>query len=339
MKKNTHLIYKNRALAKNALALSLMASSFGALCFSGTAHATGTLAGTDIENVATASYDTPSGPITIDSNKVIIKVDEILDVTIANSDPGDISTTPGAAGNVQKFKVTNTGNGPEAFTLIADPAKTGDDFNPALQRIVLDTNNNGVFDAGVDTIYTPGSNDPLLAPDASVTVFVITDTPTTAADGARAEVNLKTLAKTGTGAPGTNFAGKGEGGSDAVVGTTGADADISGFLKVLAAKLELLKSATVLDPFGGTRAVPGSTITYTIVAKVTGSGSIANLVISDAIPSDTTYLPASTTYEGAAKTDAADADQVNFNGSKISAAAGTVATGQTRTVTFKVKIK
>jgi hypothetical protein len=46
------------------------------------AYAAGTLAGTDITNTATATYDTPTGPVTLDSNTVIINVDELLDVTI-----------------------------------------------------------------------------------------------------------------------------------------------------------------------------------------------------------------------------------------------------------------
>ena len=62
-----------------ALAVGTAALALG----SPAAQAAGTLAGTDIVNVAQATYDSPEGgtPITIDSNKVTIKVDELLDVT------------------------------------------------------------------------------------------------------------------------------------------------------------------------------------------------------------------------------------------------------------------
>ena len=324
----------------SARAACVAAALMGTAAIASPAFAAGTLAGTDIENTATASYETPGGgTIVVDSNKVIIKVDELLDVTVTSSDPGDVATSPGNTGNVQSFQVTNTGNGEEAFTLTPDVAVAGDDFDPALQQLVIDTNGNGVYDPGVDTVYVAGSNDPLLAPDDSVTIFIITDTPATTSDGERAEVSLGAAANTGTGAPGTTFAGQGDGGGDAVVGTTGADAEDSGFLAIQAAILALVKSATVADPFGGSSAVPGSIITYTLIATVTGSGSLTSVVISDPIPADTQYVAESITLEGSAKTDAADADEGNFNGSQIRAALGTLASGETRTITFKVTIQ
>ena len=339
MKIHDHIQMKKRGALKPARTAFFIASILASVSFASAAHAAGTLAGTDIENVASASYDTPGGTVTVDSNLVVIKVDELLDVTVAAQDPGDVGSTPGATENVQRFQITNTGNGDEAFTLTADVTIPGDDFDPTLTQIVLDANNNGVYDPGVDTVYVAGTNDPVIAPDASITVFVITSTPTSAVDGDRAEVTLTAQANTGTGAPGTTFTGQGDGGGDAVVGTTGADAEDNSFLAVQAAVLALVKSATVADPFGGTSAVPGSIITYEIVATVSGSGSLTNIVISDPIPADTIYQAGTITLQGAALTDASDADAGNFNGSQIRAALGNVPAGETRTVTFKVEIQ
>ena len=133
------------------------AAGVSMLALSTNAHAAGTLAGTDIVNVAEATYDDPGGgpPVTVPSNTVTIKVDELLDVTVVSSDPGDIATDPGATSQVTTYQVTNTGNGEEAFTLTADTAKGGDDFDTTFEQIVLDTNGNGVYDPGVDTVYTP----------------------------------------------------------------------------------------------------------------------------------------------------------------------------------------
>ncbi len=316
-----------------------VAATLSSLVISAAAIAAPTLAGTDIENIASASYDTPGGPVTIDSNIVVIKVDELLDVTVASSDPGDVTTVPGSTTNVLTYLVTNTGNGSEAFVLSADVSKAGDDFDPTLQQIVLDTNGNGVYDAGVDTVYVAGTNNPVIAPEDSLTVFVLSSTPTAVVNGNRAEVGLTAAASTGTGAPGTTFANAGEGGGDAVVGTTGADAADSAFLAVQAATIAFVKTAEILDPFGGERAVPGSIITYRLVATVTGSGSLANVIISDPIPASTAYTPNSITLETAALTDASDADAGNFNGTQIRAVVGTVPAGQSRTVTFKVVIQ
>jgi hypothetical protein len=193
----------------------LLLASVACVAFASSAHATGTLAGTDIQNIATATYDSGSGPVDIQSNPVVIKVDELLDVTLANTDPADVVTTNGAQNTVLTYRITNNGNGPEAFRLTPDVAVGGDDFDPSLVQIVLDTNGNGVYDPGVDTIYVAGTNDPLLNPDQSTTVFVLTNIPATQANGDRADVRLTAAAVTGTGAPGTTFAGAGEGGGNA----------------------------------------------------------------------------------------------------------------------------
>ncbi|MEH6789569.1 hypothetical protein [Parasphingorhabdus sp.] len=299
------------------------------------------MAGTDILNVAQATYDKPGGgaPLTIDSNTVTIKVDELLDVMVKASDPGDVPVASGATGQVLAYQVTNSGNGSEAFTLAADTARPGDAFDTLFEQIVLDSNGNGVYDAGVDTVYTPGSNDPLLAPDESVTVFILSSIPASVTDTDRAEIALSATAVTGSGTPGTVFAGLGDGGSDAVTGTTGASSTDSGFFVVRATEVTLVKSATITDPFGGSEAVPGAVIRYQLVATTVGSGDIANLTIRDTIPAATSYQAESLTLDGTALGDAAgDGDAGSFAGSEIAVALGTVPGGQTRTITFQVTI-
>ncbi|MGH6781100.1 MAG: hypothetical protein ACREB5_03210, partial [Sphingomonadaceae bacterium] len=302
------------------------------------AVAAGTPAGTIIDNVATASY-TPSGGgpnVSVPSNTVSLTVDELLDVTVASADPGDIIAAPAATNQVTSFTVTNTGNGSEAFTLSGNGANGGDDFDPAITSIVLDSNGNGVYDPGTDAVYNAGVNDPVLTPDASVRVFVLASIPAGATDTQRGEIKLAAVAKTGSGTPGTSFPGAGQGGGDAVVGATGADGDDNGFYRITAANVAIVKSASVADIWGGTEAVPGSTITYTLVATTTGSGSLTNLAINDVIPTGTTYKPASITLQGSSMTDAGDADAGEFNGTGFIVRLGDLSGNQARTVTFKV---
>ncbi len=306
--------------------------------FADPAYAAGTAAGTTISNTATATYTDPLGvTVSVPSNQVDVRVDELLNVTVATADPGDISTLPGATNQVLSFTVTNTGNGSEAFRLAAINAIGGDAFDPTTTSLVID-NGNGVYDAGIDIVYVPGSNDPVLAPDTSVKIFVLSTIPAGATDGQRGQTDLTATAVTGSGAPGTSFAGQGQGGGDAVVGITTAVGRDDGFYIVNAATVTFVKSATVLDPFGGAKSVPGSVITYTLVATVTGSGSLANLAAGDPIPASTTYLPASITSQSIALTDATDADAGEFAANRVTVRFGTVPGGQTRTVTFKVTI-
>lgn len=307
--------------------------------FSTPVTAAGTAAGTTISNTATATYDDPTGtPVVVPSNRVDIKVDELLDVTVATADPGDVGVTPGATNRVLSFTVTNGGNGSESFRLTPTSTLGGDQFDPTSTSIVLDTNGNGVYDPGVDTVYTPGSNDPVLAPDAAIRVFVLSTIPAGINDLDRGIVELTAAATTGTGAPGTTFAGQGQGGGDAVVGATGADGVDRGRYVVQTATISFVKSAAVADPFGGSKPVPGAVITYTLVATVTGTGSLTNAAIADPIPANTTYQAGSISLEGSALTDATDGDVGRFDSNAISVGLGTVSGGQTRTVTFRVRL-
>lgn len=313
--------------------------------FASRAEAAGTVAGSTISNTATATYNDSGGNAqTASSNTANIRVDELLDVAVASNDPGDIPTLPSGVNQVASFTVTNTGNGTEAYALSVATALGGDQFDPTVTSIVLDTNGNGVYDAGVDTVYVAGTNDPVLAPDAAIRVFVLSSIPGTAADGDRGQLSLTAASATLTGAPGSSSAGQGQGGGDAVVGTTGGDGSATGTYIVQSANIAFSKTSSVVDPFGGVKIVPGSIVTYTLTATVSGTGSLTNVAISDNIPASTTYEAATLQLQSAPLTDVADADAGNFvppvgaTPGRIEVSLGTVPAGQTRTVTFQVKI-
>lgn len=303
------------------------------------AFAAGTPAGTLIDNVATATFDGPDGKAaTVESNKVSILVDELLGVVVASTDTGDVATRPGALAAPLAFRVTNAGNGPEAFSLAALGALGADDFDPTVTALALDTNGNGVYDPTIDTLYVPGANDPVLQPDRSVVVFVLSTMPGATANGARGLGRLTATTLTGTGAPGTAFAGRGENGGDAIVGTTRGEGSAQGAYIVSAVAVAFLKTADVLDPFGGSRAVPGSIVTYKLTAQVTGSGSVANLAVSDPIPAGSTFQPGTITLNGAKLTDVADSDAGRLDGATVRVSLGSPTAGSSHLVTFQVKI-
>lgn len=321
-------ITKNLSASGIFVALSLVSQP---------ALANGVAAGTLIENTASATYSDDGGtPQSVDSNTVTVQVAELLDVTVATQDASAVSIGSGSA--VLTFEVTNTGNGPEAFDLTADPAVAGNAFDVTVDGIAYDTNGNGVYDPGVDVVLAPGASTPEILADEALTVFVLVTAPAGVADAETSEVNLLAEAVTGTGAPGTVFAGQGVDGSDAVTGLTNADADDNGALIASIASLTLAKSAVIADPFGGTEPVPGATITYSIVASVSGSGTITDLLVTDAIPADTTYALESITLDSAALTDASDTDAGTYTGTAVEVAIGDANAGDSFTITFDVTI-
>jgi len=317
------------------------------------AHAVGTVAGTSIDNEATATFIDPDGnPKEKKSNKATLQVDELLDVTIAQNDAGNVSVASGDTNRPLSFTVTNTGNGPEQYALMVNNTLGGDDFDPANVRVYID-NGDGIFDSLTDTLYTPSGvatvpgNEPVLAPDTSMTVFVISDIPGVAGNGDIGLLRLTAEALTAQAtdiidAPGFTFSGTGPGGTDSVVGSTTAYAfDDNGYI-VSQILTSFNKTQTILDQFGGNNPIPGAVITYTLTFDVTGSGDITNLMIVDPVPANTTYTPGTITLNGVAKTDIIDGDQVIFNSTvaprRIEVNLGTVTAPATYVVTFKVQI-
>lgn len=283
------------------------------LCAAPPARAVGTIAGTSIQNSAQVTYTTGGSSVTTSSNTTSVTVAEVLDVVVTAA----AATVTVAPGNTQQelvFTVTNTGNGTETFDLSALSAGiAGDDFDPTLATpaIYFDTDDSGDL-SGSDVAYVPGTNDPLLAADVAVRVLVVNDIPAGVTDANRGRSELTARAQTGTGAPGTAFVGAGDGGVDAVAGTTGADASLAAEYLVAAVQLTAVKSQTVVDPFGGARAIPGARINYSIVVSVSGAGTAATAAFSDLIPANTTYVAGSLELNGTSLSDSSDADSGEF---------------------------
>jgi uncharacterized repeat protein (TIGR01451 family) len=254
------------------------------------------------------SYTVGSVSSTATSNTVSVTVAEILDVVVTVQTPS-VAVAAGATQQVLRYRVTNTGNGPETFRLVMNDAIAGDQFDPvaASPSIFLDSDASGTLNAG-DSPYVVGTNDPLLSADAFVTVFVVNDIPNAVIDGNIGRSSLNADARTGSGAPGTVYAGQGVSGTDAVVGTTGADSDGTGEYLVQSLAILANKSQAVVDQFGGGSPIPGARINYTIAVSATGTGSATGVDFIDNIPANTTYVPGTLTLNSAALTDGADAD-------------------------------
>lgn len=324
------------------------------------AQATGTLAGTDITNTATATFDDPDNPLgpkkTVTSNTSTLVVDEVLNVTIT-SNGGNVSVSPGDSQQVMSFTMTNTGNGPEAFDLDANGALAGNDFNPTTPKIYIDSNGDGIFNPLDDAEYTAGS-EPVLDPDESILLFVVSNIPTTRVDGItpvangdEGNVSLTAEAITaqetvGTDDPGHVFVGSGTNGSDAVVGITKAIGLGDNAFVVSSIQTTFIKESAVVEhPVYKFNLVPGAIVEYTLTLTVTGSGSLSNIEIVDQIPANTTFVNSSIELDTAPLTDVADGDDGELRTGaginpprEVVVRVPTATAPQTYVVKFKVKI-
>jgi len=307
-----------------------------------TAVAIGTSAGIDISNTSTAEYSIAGSSSSVSGNTVTFRVDEKLDVNVTWQDAANIGVSTPDTNQILTFLLTNTGNGNDSYTLSVQNALGGDQFNPVQVDIYLDTNGNGNFNAGVDTLYIPGTNDPVLAADASQTIFVRNNIPASLNGGDLGNSQLTATSTTGSGAPATSFANAGDNNTTAVVGTSGGSSSAIGTYDVSNATVSLLKSVVISDPLGGNQPMPGATMTYSIQVSVTGPGTANGVVITDPIPANTTYTTGTLTLNAVSLTDVVDADVGDVGGTTPNTATvdlgNLTATSPIQTITFEVII-
>ena len=126
--------------------------------------------------------------------------------------------------------------------------------------------------------------------------------------------------------------------------TGGTDSDATHIVLQTAPKLSLNKISKVIsDPINGTtnpKRIPGATVRYRLIVTndSAASGSGENIVINDTIPANTAYVANTITYDGAPQTDANDADNASFNAGTVQVNIGTMAPGDSHTITFDVTI-
>ncbi|MCW8923708.1 MAG: hypothetical protein OQK69_08780 [Gammaproteobacteria bacterium] len=114
---------------------------------------------------------------------------------------------------------------------------------------------------------------------------------------------------------------------------------------VAASDVALNKSVTVIDTLGGSDPHAGATLRYQIDVVISGGSNVNNLIISDTVPANTTYVTSSLLLNGIPQTDASNApiDYSEFNGNDIVvdlSEGGTVsvAPGTLNQITFDVTI-
>ncbi len=302
--KRSGTTYKKALIAIAFLAASLVGQD--------SARAVGTAAGTVIMNTVSVNY-TIAGNNYSQSSNASLRIAERLELTLTLQDASPVPVLPGQANAVSTLRITNTGNGNDAYTLSATGAGIGgDQFDPVVTAIYFDANGNGVFDQSTDVLYSSGTG--TVTADGFLTIFVLSSIPaTTMTNGDVGTVNLTAVSASGTGPAGTILPGAGEGGSDAVIGASQGTRTAAGSYAISSgATVNVTKTAVILDPYGGNRPQPGATIRYTLSVTMAGTGTAIGIVISDAIPASTTYKPGTIVLNGVPLTDATDADAGNF---------------------------
>jgi large repetitive protein len=269
----------------------------------------GTPSGTTIDNQVSVDYnDGASQPYTQVVAYANAGTGGRVTVNEVNGFSTDIApaSQSGDPGDVVRYLVTvnNTGNGSDSFALSNESSTQSWTWT-----FYIDTNDNGVFDAGVDVA---GTNTGSIAQGASQGMWAVATIPAGTADAA---VDASVFRAT----------------SD----DNSATSDETGTTTVTAPVLSLDKE---VSPTGDQP--PGTTLTYTVEITNSGSGDATSVIIKDAIPSNTSYVAGSMLIGSTSQTDASDSptDESECNGTTAVFGVGGVANGASVTVQFQVTI-
>ena len=262
----------------NQLAASI-ALAAGGVALMPTAQAAAPTAGSNISNIATASYTDGNGASkTVTSNEVKTIVLQVSSFTLV----ADRNATINPNGTATlSHTLTNTGNGTDTFTLSVSQL-TNDDFDLNNVHIYLDSNQDGVPDNNTDITTVT------LTANQSVGIIVVSTVPVTQTDGQKAQYTLNATAGFDTTVKGAN--------TDTVTVSAGAS-------------MQIQKSASVAS------VAPNGDITYTLTYKNTGNGAAPFVTIQDTLPNTVTYNAGSGKWSGSstALTDATGGDPTGID--------------------------
>jgi uncharacterized repeat protein (TIGR01451 family) len=273
------------------IGITLLATAFAQSTF-----ALNTAAGTVISNTATVSYSVGASSLSATSTPVTVTVQELIKATIESKDAGKEQTVGPNQGNAGlKFELTNTGNGNEAFIITQENISLVDQFDTDLDNIYFDSNANNIFDPLTDVIYDPTAAYALLAPEASITLWIGSkDIPSSPTNGDRADIRVNALSQTFSTAGNSNpavgniVAGGGDSSTAAIHANSGPASDTATFIMDTSAiTINIQKSIEdVRDSITATgdQAIPGAEVDYLITVEVTGTGDATTVVVNDPLP-------------------------------------------------------
>lgn len=292
----TRLKGKSRNLTMVQLVLVMICLS----AFSINVIAAGTLAGTVIKNRASIAYSIASNTFTAQSPEAIVTVQELVKVLIQSQDAGNSVLVPvGQASAALLFKITNNGNGEEAFT-ITQSDLTGDDFDIStnFDQIYLDADSSdGTFNSLIDTVYDNASP-PVLAPDEFISIWAVSlNFSTSLTANNRADIQIRALPVSFAGAPDIPVIGDvilnvNGLGIDAIYGSTVTSGLETGSFIIDNPQIDVTitqQILSILDTDGGTIARTGSEVAYQLTVNIEGMGGDAtNIVVNNPLPPELT---------------------------------------------------
>lgn len=286
----------------------------GGAAFVPTANAAAPTAGTNISNIASASYtDSTGNSKTVTSNVVTTTVLQVASFTLIT----DQTKTANANGQVSlSHTLTNTGNGSDTFNVGVVNSDTRDstvdNYDFTGLNVYLDANKDGIPDS-----QTPVTAITLAAGESVNLIVQATTASTNVTAGDLGKLTVSAISGFDTSISAKNV--------DTVKITNGA-------------VISLVKSASVKNVDATQASTTAREVEYSLAYQNTGNTTATDVTITDILPAGLTYVAGSATVNGTVLTDGVDADKYNVTGGVVTLVVPTVVANSGGVLKFKVRV-
>lgn len=305
-----------------------------------------TVAGTTISNQASIEYSSVNSGIKniATSNVSTFVVNELIDVQLNWVDASQIVVNSPDSKKVLTFKLTNTGNGNQQYTLTANNNIGGGNFTPIINGAFIYIENGLNSGLQLDGAYKDKeytlSQVVELMPGEYKNIYLVYDIPQLLAVSSKGFAQLNAVSTT-QGVSSAQKAGtiiqgikKGDYTVDVILGHSLGKAQSIGNYIVSGLIVNHEKTiVSITDDKGGNLVMSGSELTYQIKVDLIGLGIAQNLKITDVLPNEITYVNNSMTMNGVALSDN------NIVNNTINIQLGNQNSNQSFILQFKARIK
>src|SRR5712692_6634265 len=278
-------------IAIAAISLAVLLATSADLCARAFDNSVG--AGTVISNRAEASYQNDNGEsFTTVSPTVTVTVLAVATLAVTPDETVPSDTAAPREQVTRLFRVCNTGNNADAFTLtraaVTAPA--------TLNALYFDNNGSGALTNGDAPVTKDETVSPQLPPGGCIGVLAVIDTNDAAA---QSTVTINITAR-----------------SNAVNAVNGRGEDSGTIINVVGQGPRLtdpgnpnLPPSKLVNGLSQLVTSPGSQFTYTIAFRNSGDAAARNVLVRDELPAGVEFAPGSLQLDDRSLSDAVDGDE------------------------------
>ncbi|HYW71883.1 MAG TPA: hypothetical protein VE961_12665, partial [Pyrinomonadaceae bacterium] len=279
-------------------------------------------AGTVITTRAEATYEDGSGAsYTVVSATVTITIATVAGVAVTPDETAPSNTVAPHDQITRLFRVCNTGNNPDTFTL-----KALDVTSPVtVSAINFDNDNSGDVSSGDAPVHLNETASPAIAPGKCLGVLATLNTN----DAAPQSVVSFALTAQSNFTDAVNGRGQDVG---TIVNTLGVGPRLTDYANASIAPVNLVNNAAQ-------SVVAASTdFTYSIAFRNNGDTAARNLAVSDQLPAGISYVAGSLMLDDRSLSDALDSDEGSVQNNLLNVRFATVKPGEGFHISFKARL-